>query len=161
MLNLENKSTFLKLDLFWEIPEYNIFIDGENVNEMSYGQRQEKYINKKFKSFIENNNDKKIIMIDQPENDLDSQTIKKAIMENLININFSKQIIIATHEPIIAINSDHQTIIVADFKEGHNSKGFYSNYENKLTDKRLHKIIDGGKWLLDTRFQEYGGIDNE
>ena len=46
------------------------------------------------------------IIIDQPEDDLDSKSVSRALVNFLRDKRRERQIIIATHSPILVVNGD-------------------------------------------------------
>lgn len=94
------------------------FINKDNVTEKSPGERNAIYIN----SYLPKNEDdlQDIIILDQPENDLDNRLITKSIIKWILEQNIKKQMIIVTHDPKIMLNADPIKIILCDKIENNN-----------------------------------------
>lgn len=103
-----------------------------------------------------------IILIDQPENDVDKSFITSTLSNFIKDKKSDKQIIVTSHDAIIAINSDVNKIIEATINK--NNKFEYISYDLEyVRDKvleatnRVSKILDGGKDNIKKRYQIYGG----
>ncbi len=127
------------------------------MKKYSAGQRQEKFLKEVFKIV-----DKNIIIMDQPENDIDNKTINSIIITQLKQWGFHKQIIMVTNNPMLAINSDPQSIILANYKGDIklDPKFTYTSIKvNKIDKKEIYEILDGDKSFLKNRFDIFGGYD--
>ncbi|CAM9102232.1 Histidinol-phosphatase [Mycoplasma todarodis] len=139
-------------DLF--VVNFKHFIDDVNIDELSIGQKHQK--------LLENIllNDKKIIFLDQPDDDLDAITIQEQIVDKLTKWNVSKQVIIVSHDPKIVINSDSKEIILANYKgDSQFGEENYKNVDFKDIKENVYKILDAKKQYPYIRFKEYGGYD--
>ena len=101
-----------------------------------------------------------VIIIDQPEDDISSTKITKELLKYIKQVRDYKQIIIATHNPLLVVNLDVDNVICLN-----------KNYKNEITVKdgcleyncKEYKIIDevadimdGGKEAVERRFRLYG-----
>lgn len=96
----------------------------------------------------------KLVMIDQPEDNL-GNTFKNEDLINLLReYKFSKQIILVTHNPSIVVYGDAESIILAE-----NDKGQISYKQLVLEKKEYQKQIidnlDGGKSIFNMRSRKY------
>lgn len=109
-----------------------------------------------------------IIVIDQPENDVDKTFITETLSEFIKEKKALIQFIITTHDPILAVNSDANQIILSKLTDENQIS--YSSV--KLEDVNMNdlsyvgsntisKILDGGKSNITLRYQIYGGELNE
>ena len=103
-----------------------------------------------------------IILIDQPENDVDKTFITSTLSKFIMEQKSDKQIIVTSHDAIVAINSDVNKIIEASIDDDNKFK--YMSYDLEyVRDKvleatnRVSKILDGGKDNIKKRYQIYGG----
>lgn len=103
-----------------------------------------------------------IILIDQPENDVDKNFITTTLSKFIREQKIDKQIIVTSHDAIVAINSDVNKIIEATIDD--DNKFNYISYDLEyVRDKvleatnRVSKILDGGKENIKKRYQIYGG----
>ncbi|GAA3514790.1 hypothetical protein GCM10022393_30900 [Aquimarina addita] len=96
----------------------------------------------------------KVVMIDQPEDNL-GNTFKNEDLINLLrDFKFLKQIILVTHNPSIVVYGDAESIILAENTSGQIS---YSQLflENKDFQKLIIDNLDGGKSIFDMRSRKY------
>lgn len=68
------------------------------------------------------------ILIDQPEDDLDANSISKDLTQFLKETKKERQIIIASHNPNLVVGADSEQIIVAN-QEGNEAKNKFSKFE--------------------------------
>ena len=130
----------------------NTFLDyGENGNSKnkSPGFNAEMYL----KTVLQQEKCK-LVMIDQPEDNL-GNTFKNEDLINLLReFKFNKQIILVTHNPSIVVYGDAENIILAE-----NDKGQISYKQLVLENKEYQKLIidnlDGGKAIFDMRSRKY------
>lgn len=103
-----------------------------------------------------------IILIDQPENDVDKSFISETLSKFIKSQKIEKQIIVTSHDAIVAINSDANIIIEASVNN--NNKISYNSYcleyveeEKLVATNKVALILDGGKRNIKKRYQIYGG----
>ncbi len=136
----------------------SVYIGDALIDNYSMGQQHEAYLKEFFKSI----NKKDIIMIDQPENDLDNQTINSVIIKQFQEWGFKKQVIVVTNNPLLAINSDPQSIILSNYKnniELGSDIQYTSIKTSDLNQDKIIKLLDGDKSYLRNRFINYGGYN--
>ena len=87
---------------------YNTIIDekGIDINNTSPGNRASVLI-----SVILDNIENKVLIIDQPEDNLDSKFIYEEIVKKVKKLKESRQIFLVTHNSNIVINSDSENVI--------------------------------------------------
>lgn len=130
----------------------------QNINKGDIAKKSlEYYFNK---LVIDNQPD--VILIDQPENDVDKTFISNTLSSFIKNQKIDKQIIVTSHDAIIAINSDVNKIIEAIVTDDNKIK--YESYdleyveqEKLIATNKVAKILDGGKNNIKIRYQIYGG----
>lgn len=101
-----------------------------------------------------------IIIIDQPEDDISSTKITQELIKYIKQVRDYKQIIIATHNPLLVVNLDVDNVICLNknFKNEISVKNGcleYSCKEYKIIDE-VADIMDGGKEAVERRFRLYG-----
>ena len=147
-------------DILKEIPKPNkTIIDskGIDINETSPGNRASILI-----TVILENNENKILIIDQPEDNLDSKFIYDEIVEKRIkNLKKSRQIFVVTHNANIVVNSDSENVICCKNKD---NKILYQygaiEYLGKIHESPNMKsfildTLEGGKNAFKTRNDKY------
>jgi predicted ATP-dependent endonuclease of OLD family len=85
-----------------------------------------------------------MIILDQPEDNLDNQYIYKNLVNSLKQIKNSRQIIIVTHSSTIVTNADAEQVIVleSDSKNGWIVKKGYPD-DDTIT-KHIINYLEGG-----------------
>lgn len=90
-------------------------------------------------------NNLKPVIIDQPEENLDSRYIYKNLVEQLRQLKEKRQIIIATHNSTLVTNSLSENVIIMD-SDG--EYGWISKYGYALSPpikKEILSILEGGE----------------
>jgi ABC-type lipoprotein export system ATPase subunit len=95
-----------------------------------------------------------LIIIDQPEDDLDNQTIYADVITELKKIKNKTQFIFATHNPNIPVLGDCEQIIscsfnndLIDVKTG--------SIDNRVIQQNIVDIMEGGDDAFDKRKKMY------
>ena len=83
------------------------------------------------KLLLEFSDDKKPVLIDQPEDSLDNRAIYYELRNYLLSTKNNRQIIVVTHNPNIVVGSDTENIIVAHQQ---------SNLEKNINGKKFQYI---------------------
>lgn len=91
---------------------YNFLLeyDGDDFDKMSQGKKAFVILN----LILEFSDDKKPVIIDQPEDSLDNRAIYKDLTEYLIRKKKERQIILITHNPNVVVGADAENIIIAN-----------------------------------------------
>lgn len=137
---------------------YNTIIDskGIDINQTSPGNRASVLI-----SVILDNMENKILIIDQPEDNLDSKFIYCEIVKRLKELKKNRQIFLVTHNANIVVNSDSENIIccrnddnIIKYEYGaieYNSKIF----ENKNMKEFIMDNLEGTEEAFKLRNSKY------
>jgi ABC-type cobalamin/Fe3+-siderophores transport system ATPase subunit len=141
----------LRNDLF-KVPiktSLNITFDRKPLEKLSMGQRAIVLLQ------IILAYDDKPLLIDQPEESLDNVYIYDQLVSAFRSAKKKRQIIIATHNANLVVNTDSEQIIIADYK---NDEISYSvgTIENPSTQDQIKKILEGGKEAFERREEKYG-----
>lgn len=139
-------------------PNVKVLFDEQDVVNLNPGDISKKYISLYFRErLLENDN--KVILFDQIENDVDkpfiNDTIKGLIEETKGNV----QLIVVTHDPIVAVNADPNNYISSVKDE--EQKIHYRNFkiESTINDeiKTISDVVDGSKNVIKRRYEIYKG----
>lgn len=95
-----------------------------------------------------------ILLIDQPEDNLDNLFITEKLVERTRELRGKIQTIFVTHNASIAINSDSDNIIIA-YNDNKQITYQGSGLENIEFRKEVCKILDGGHYIFDKRYHKY------
>jgi len=126
-----------------------ILYNKELLVNHSLGQRASALI-----IFILTQRDNDIIIIDQPEDDLDNQTIYKEVIKELIKLKNKTQFIFATHNANIPVLGDCEQIVVCDYEE--NKINIQSgSIDNHDIQDNIINIMEGGEEAFDKRRDIY------
>lgn len=106
-----------------------------------------------------NDEDKNVILIDQPEDDISNRIISNELIKYINENRDKKQIIIVTHNPILVVNLDVDNVILLnkDYKNNLEVKNGCLEYNcNKYSMiNEIAKNMDGGKEIVEKRFRLY------
>lgn len=97
------------------------------------------------------------LLIDQPEEHLDNRYIYKELMPAFRDAKNRRQIIIATHNANLVVNTDAEQIIIANSKNGSLSYQV-GTLENQDTREAIKLLLEGGDDAFKKREQKYGYI---
>lgn len=96
------------------------------------------------------------LLIDQPEDNVDNQTIYSKIRSWFMGLKQSRRVIVVTHDANIAINADAENVIIAE--QPHQGEFAYQygalEYGDIIDQASL--ILDGGKDAVKRRLVKYG-----
>jgi predicted ATPase len=99
--------------------------------------------------------DDKPLLIDQPEEHLDNRYIYHELVPAFRSAKTKRQIIIATHNANLVVNTDAEQIIIAE-----HSSGVLSYETGTLEDLRIREsittILEGGADAFKKREEKYG-----
>jgi len=135
------------------IPKYSLTMNGKRPEQLSPGERGHLLLI--FYLLIEQ--DIKPIILDQPEENLDNQTIYKCLVPCIQEAKKRRQVIVVTHNPNIAVVSDAEQVIYAE----HNRKGdmaiTYESgaIENPVINKKILDVLEGTRPAFDNRDSKY------
>lgn len=92
------------------------------------------------------------IIIDQPEEDLDTRRITDLVVEDFKNLKKKQQIITITHNPNIPVNGASENIIQMNFAGGQINKNVEGALQKEEVRRAVCEIMEGGKDALDKRY---------
>lgn len=129
-----------------------VYADGKQYETMSLGQKSIYGIKYKFKR-----NNEQYLFLDQPEDNLDNNTIATNILD-LINQKTNSQIFIVTHNANIGILTKPEKIIVADltnenFVNKYSQGKLIATKDNENNDCESAIYLEGGLTYLEQRYK--------
>lgn len=98
------------LNNVWFDYEYNLIYENDNFNTMSQGKKSFVILS----LILEFSDEKKPVIIDQPEDSLDNRAIFTHLTKYLKEKKEQRQIIVITHNPNVVVGSDAENIIIAN-----------------------------------------------
>lgn len=136
--------------LTYRIPDkFEIIYKGRSLDKHSLGQRASALI-----IFLLTLKDSDLIIIDQPEDDLDNQTIYNDVIKVLKELKNSSQFIFATHNPNIPVLGDCEQIVSCSYDSNIIETNFGS-IDKETIRKDIVNIMEGGKEAFNNRKRIY------
>jgi predicted ATPase len=144
-------------DYLWSFPylepEYSLKLDGKDLSHLSPGERGTLLL--VFYLLVDRSN--KPIIVDQPEENLDSQTVYRLLIPVIKEVKKRRQIIMVTHSPNIAVVCDAEQIIHAFIDRANGNKVVYTmgSIESLQINKYLVDVLEGTRPAFDNRGSKY------
>ncbi|MCK9528166.1 MAG: AAA family ATPase [Syntrophales bacterium] len=136
--------------LVWQVPNiYQIMYHGKELREHSLGQRASALI-----LFILSQRDNDLIVIDQPEDDLDNQTIFEDVIKLLRSLKKNIQFIFATHNANFPVLGDAEQVGACTFVSGAGAVEVGSIDQPEI-QKAIVSIMEGGHEAFARRKEIY------
>lgn len=123
-----------------------IYYHGKLLEQHSIGQRASALI-----LFILTQKDNDIIIIDQPEDDLDNQVIYKEVINTIKAKKPDIQFIFATHNANIPVLGDAEQVIATSYSDDNKIEVDVGNIDCPSTHKAIVDIMEGGKEAFEKR----------
>ena len=116
----------------------SIQYNGKSLDKHSLGQRASALI-----LFLLAQKENNVLIIDQPEDDLDNQTIYDEVIKKLKQLKGNMQFIFATHNANIPVLGDSEKVIACSFDE--KKITIHSGtIDNHITQRHIVDIMEGG-----------------
>ena len=98
------------------------------------------------------------LVIDQPEENLDNQTIYEVLVRCLADAKNRRQVVVVTHNPNLAVVCDAEQVIYAQRTTEFNEVTYHSGaIENPATNKHIIDVLEGTRPAFDNRESKYFG----
>ncbi|MCY0893869.1 MAG: AAA family ATPase, partial [Acidibacillus sp.] len=92
------------------------------------------------------------IIIDQPEEDLDTKRITDLVVKGLRDFKAKQQIIVITHNPNIPVNGAAENIIQMNFAGGQIQRQISGALQKDEVREAICEVMEGGKEALEKRY---------
>nr|WP_321452593.1 AAA family ATPase [uncultured Carboxylicivirga sp.] len=92
------------------------------------------------------------LIIDQPEDDLDTRLISKFVVPSFKNLKQNRQLILVTHNPNIAVNANSDNIIHMSFNNGQIVVSDNDALQERDIRNAVCEVMEGGKTALNSRY---------
>jgi energy-coupling factor transporter ATP-binding protein EcfA2 len=134
-------------------PVYNLKLGNKTLQELSPGERGALLLI----FYLILDNDDIPLIIDQPEENLDNESVYHILVHFIKKVKDKRQIIIVTHNPNLAIVCDATQIIHMQIeKENRNTVKLYSGgIEDEIINKSVVNILEGTLPAFNNRDQKY------
>lgn len=126
-------------------------IVSKSLSQLSLGQQQSILL-----AILLQSKSKVPLLIDQPEDNLDSEFIYKTIVANLRKIKEKRQVIIVTHNPNIAVLGDAELIIPLKSTSIKSIITERGSIDRQETRNLCCDILEGGRQAFIKRKDIYG-----
>lgn len=114
------------------------------------------------------NDDKRPLLIDQPEDNLDNLSIYNDVIKYFRNRKLTRQIIVVTHNPNLVVNTDSEQVVVANYDGSKKPRityksGSLENHVSLIEDppektgilEEVCNILEGGEKPFKNRRNKY------
>lgn len=136
--------------LTYRIPDkFEIIYRNRSLNEHSLGQRASALI-----IFLLTLRESDLIIIDQPEDDLDNQTIYNDVIKVLKELKNTSQFIFATHNPNIPVLGDCEQVVSCKYDSNIIDTNLGS-IDDEIIRQEIVNIMEGGKEAFNNRKRIY------
>lgn len=127
-----------------------IKFEGKPLKDHSLGQRASALI-----LFLLTQKENDIIIIDQPEDDLDNQTIYQDVIHEIKKLKGEMQFIFATHNANIPVLGDSEMLIACEYIDGKEIKLEKGSIDCQPIQEKIINIMEGGKDAFNIRRKIY------
>lgn len=134
-------------------PRYALQMGEKDLNQLSPGERGALLL--VFYLLVDKSDIP--LLIDQPEENLDNQTVFELLVPCMKAAKQRRQIFIVTHNPNLAVVCDAEQIICADLdkKKGYRMRYIPGAVENPVINKAIVDILEGTMPAFDNRDSKY------
>jgi ABC-type lipoprotein export system ATPase subunit len=134
-------------------PRYTLMFQDAQIEQLSPGQRGALLLI--FYLLVDKGNTP--IILDQPEENLDNETIVSLLVPVLTEAKQKRQIIMVTHNPNLAVVCDAEQIIHCEFdrKNGHNITYTSGAIECNVINNKVVNVLEGTMPAFDNRRAKY------
>lgn len=131
---------------------FKLKVGGRNLDELSPGERG--IVLLIFYLALNKNNTP--IIIDQPEDNLDNQSVYSKLVPCICAAKDHRQVIIVTHNPNIAVACDAEQIIYCDMDKNGLKISYHSgSIENESIKQHVIDVLEGTMPAFDLRRRKY------
>ena len=136
--------------LTWQVPNtFTIEYHGKALAHHSLGQRASALM-----LFVLSQQQNDVVIIDQPEDDLDNQTIYDDVIKLIHQLKPRTQFIFATHNANIPVLGDAEQVIACEYHDDHIAV-VTGSIDCEDVQQRIVAIMEGGKEAFEKRKQVY------
>ena len=152
----KDKSKLFELEILFpdDLIKIELNVDGKfiTLDKLSPGQKATALLLLMFAM------EDRILILDQPEEDLDNRFIYEDVVRILRDIKGRRQIITATHNANIPVIGDSELIIVLDKQEEQCKLVDRGSVDKQDIKEQVKRIMEGGEEAFIKRAEKYGGI---
>ena len=134
-------------------PRYSLLFQDTEIEQLSPGQRGALLLI--FYLLVDKGRNP--IILDQPEENLDNETVVSLLVPVLTEAKKRRQIIMVTHNPNLAVVCDAEQVIYSSFvrKNGFKISYLAGSIENPALNAHVVNVLEGTKPAFDNRRMKY------
>ena len=135
------------------VPEYSLKLDGKDLSQLSPGERGALLL--VFYLLVDRSDHP--IIVDQPEENLDNQTVFHLLIPVIKKVKERRQIIMVTHNPNIAVVCDAEQVIHATIDRSNGNRITYTpgSIEDTMVNQHILNVLEGTRPAFDNRDGKY------
>ena len=92
------------------------------------------------------------IVIDQPEDDLDTRNITDIVVSSINQMKKRQQVILVTHNPNIVVNTNSEQVTQLDYVNGQIITACAGALQSHDVRDAICEVMEGGKEALEKRY---------
>jgi ABC-type lipoprotein export system ATPase subunit len=153
----KNKTVFDLYNMIYSMdylkPRYALRMEDKELHQLSPGERGALLLI----FYLLLDKDDIPLIIDQPEENLDNQTVYELLVPCIKDAKHRRQILIVTHNPNLAVVCDAEQVICANLDKKSNYKMNYISgaIENPIINKAIVDILEGTMPAFNNRESKY------
>lgn len=131
----------------------NVILNEKSLDDMSPGMRAEALL----KLFLQDDlteNECVFVVLDQPEDNLDTDTISRFLIKRLKQLKSKVQFFIVSHSAPVIVNGDARNVIICKAFENEIEYSFGA-INGATTKQAISTVLDGGERYLKMRLNKY------
>jgi ABC-type Mn2+/Zn2+ transport system ATPase subunit len=134
-------------------PNYQLKLDQKNLGSLSPGEKGALLL----VFYLMLDQDDIPLVIDQPEDNLDNESVANILVKFIKSAKHRRQIIMVTHNPNLAVVADAEQVIYVNLdKANKNTFSFISgSIENDAVNKKIVDVLEGTMPAFDKRRLRY------
>lgn len=134
-------------------PHYVLKLDGKELEQLSPGERGAILLI--FYLLVDTSDIP--LVIDQPEENLDNQTVYLMLVDAIKAAKARRQIVVVTHSPNLAVVCDAEQIVCCSIDKQQGNRIEYTSgaIENPVINAKIVDILEGTKPALSNRWAKY------
>jgi ABC-type lipoprotein export system ATPase subunit len=134
-------------------PIYQLTWEGKGLEQLSPGERG----NLLLIFYLLVDRDDIPLVIDQPEENLDNQTVVKTLVPCMKDAKCRRQIVMVTHNPNLAVVCDAEQVIYAEIHKARGNEVTYlsGSIEDPVINKKIVDVLEGTRPAFDKRDAKY------
>lgn len=134
-------------------PIYRLTWEGKGLEQLSPGERG----NLLLIFYLLVDRDDIPLVIDQPEENLDNQTVVRTLVPCMKDAKKRRQIVMVTHNPNLAVVCDAEQVIYAEIHKDRDNEVTYvsGSIEDTVINKKIVDVLEGTRPAFDKRDSKY------